>query len=236
MNVLDLLIKNCGLAEKSADDFRRLLDFYLLARAQHNFTAIREEESFVVKHFVDSLLPLALGLDFRAADRVLDLGTGGGFPGIPLAMARPEVDFVLLDGLKKNIALLEAIKNEFGLNNVRSIWERAEQTARRENYREGFDWVVTRAFADWSLLLESALPFLRLGGTLAAYKGPNDGERIGDWYRTVKLLGGGDVRLRHYVLPNDFGARILVLVTKTTPTPPLYPRRFALMLKKPLHG
>lgn len=236
MDVLDLLAKNCDLTEQMAGDFRRLLDFYLLARERHNFTAIKEEEAFVVKHFVDSLLPLSLGLDFRSADRVLDLGTGGGFPGVPLALVRPEVNFVLLDGLKKNIALLTSLKNEFGLTNVLPIWERAEYAGRKENYREGFDWVVTRAFSDWSLLLESALPFLRLGGTLVAYKGPNDGERISDWYRTVKLLGGGDVRLRHYVLPRDFGARILVLITKKAPTSPLYPRRFSLMLKKPLHG
>ncbi len=192
-----------------------------------NLTAIPEED-FDLKHFVDSLRLL----DFvQLHGRVLDLGTGAGFPGIPLALVLPQVDFVLMDSLRKRINFLEEVSLSLGLTGLELLHARAEEAARKD-YREAFDFVVTRALAPLPVLLEYTIPFLKEGGYLYAYKGKKLDEELVEARGALKELGARVEEIYDYRLGEE--DRKILAIKKIKATPKKYPRRPGLASKEPL--
>lgn len=194
-----------------------------------NLTRVDSDAEAVERHFIDSLAPLRAGLIPRGA-RVLDMGSGAGFPGMPLAIARPDADVTLMDALGKRVHFLEEAARRAGVH-VSAVHARAEEAARGE-LRERFDVVTARAVARLNVLCELALPFVRVGGVLVAYKGPAADEELDEAAVAIKRLGGGAARVLNADLPGR-DAR-LVVIGKLTPTPKSFPRRPGDAARKPL--
>ena len=225
----------------SDEQMKMLLVYYdmLIERNKvMNLTAITNFEDVLVKHFRDSLAPLSnniLAESFQKHDnKILDLGSGAGFPGIPLAIALPDAEFTLADSLQKRCGFLEDVKNELHLDNVYIINGRAEDLGRNPEHREQYDIVVSRAVADLRVLCEYCLPFVKEGGTFASWKGPQVTDELKQAENAVSVLGGDITQTYPYSLPVDGGERSIVQITKTGMTPEKYPRRSGIPSKRPL--
>lgn len=198
-----------------------------------NLTAITDRREFIQKHYADSLLCAELD-EFRSAGTVIDVGTGGGFPGVPLAIAFPEKQFTLIDSLNKRIKIVNEICEKLGIANVTAIHGRAEELARKKELREIFDLCVSRAVANMSTLAEYCLPFVKMGGSFIAYKGPDCDDEIREAQRAIDLLGGrlaGDVRPGGEDMPFDHR---LIIIQKEKNTPSKFPRKAGKPSKEPL--
>lgn len=196
-----------------------------------NLTAIKNPGEFVIKHFFDSF-PAAMLPEFRNADTIIDVGTGGGFPGVPLAALCPEKKFVLADSLAKRLRVIDAVAIESGITNITTVHGRAEDLGRNPDYRETFDVCVSRAVASLPVLLEYCLPFVKVGGTFIAYKGPEAEEEIKISSVALKKLGGKIDR----VVDESDGTynHNLIVITKSSSTPKAYPRKAGTPSKTPL--
>jgi 16S rRNA (guanine527-N7)-methyltransferase len=194
-----------------------------------NLTAITEKDEFIEKHFIDSLL-CAETLAFSASSSICDVGTGGGFPGIPLAICYPEKQFTLMDSLGKRLKIVRHLCDEIGINNVQVVHGRAEELARNKDYREQFDLCVSRAVANMRVLSEYCLPFVKPGGCFIAYKGPDCREEIEEARRAIEILGGDKPDIRHLAHLDHS----LVVIQKKAATPDSYPRKAGTPAKKPL--
>lgn len=226
-----------GIALRSGatEKFRAFFDLVREAARRFNLTGITEAEEAAVKHFLDSLAVLRwvqLGVD----ESLLDVGTGAGFPGVPLAIAVPECRVFLLDAARKKCFFLERAVREVGLANVTVVCGRAEELGRKLEYREKFDWVVARAVARLGELVEYTLPFVRVGGWFVAYKGVEGREEIEEAGQAVVLLGGRVEGVEEYLLPWGWGARELVFIRKVASTGEEFPRRPGLARRRPLWG
>jgi len=197
-----------------------------------NLTGVTDDFGMATVHFLDSL---ALGLcaDF-SGKRVLDVGSGAGFPGMPLAIGWPAGEFVLLDALAKRIGFLQEAIGALGLANVRAVHGRAEELAAKDDWRAGFDYVTSRAVAELNVLCELALPFLKVGGRFLAMKGVESAEEMLRAERAVSLLGGRLVSPVDYRIPLTEVSHRIVVVEKVAETGAQYPRRFAKIQKSPL--
>ncbi len=203
-----------------------------------NLTAVTDPDEIELRHFVDSLtcLPLLTDLSTDRRPRMLDVGAGAGFPGLPLKLARPEVELTLLDSVGKKTAFLAHLVERLRLTGVIVITGRAEDLARTPTHRESYDAVLARALAPLPVLLELCLPFARLGGRLVAHRRGDLAAQQREAHYAAGLLGG---RFRDPVLsdigtgPGEYG---LVIVDKVAPTPAAYPRRVGLPAKRPLTG
>ncbi|WP_211204574.1 16S rRNA (guanine(527)-N(7))-methyltransferase RsmG [Ammonifex degensii] len=196
-----------------------------------SLTAIRGAEEAAILHYLDSLAPLAHLPPPEGP--CIDVGSGAGFPGVPLALALPEVEFVLLEATRKKVEFLRRVIEEISLPNCRAVWGRAEEYGKIAGYRESFAWVVARAVAPLRELAEYTLPFVRLGGVFLAYKGPRGEAELAEAVRALSLLGGEVAEVWQYFLPGGERRQLLV-VRKVSPTPALYPRRPGLARKRPL--
>jgi 16S rRNA (guanine527-N7)-methyltransferase len=219
--------------ESALESFRAYRELVLQQNARVNLTAITDAEQFEIKHFVDSVLCIDQP-ELLAAREVVDIGTGAGFPGIPLAILLPAHRFTLIDSLGKRVRVLEEIVSRLGLKNVRPVCGRAEDLARDASLREAFDLCVSRAVARLSVLAEYCLPFVRVGGFFFAYKGADVAEEVAAAERAISVLGGavreiGDASLAAYGLWHK-----LVVAEKTGPTPSKYPRRAGAPERRPL--
>jgi len=194
-----------------------------------NLTAITDRDAFVRRHFIDSLM-CAETLAFTASSSICDVGTGGGFPGVPLAVCYPGKQFVLMDSLEKRIRIVRQLCGELGLQNVTLVHGRAEDLGRQEIYRERFDLCVSRAVAGMRVLSEYCLPFVRTGGYFIAYKGADCAAELSEAARAIELLGGD----RPEVRPLPQQEHSLVIIRKKDPTPDAYPRKAGTPAKKPL--
>lgn len=197
-----------------------------------NLTAITEPEQVARLHMLDCAA-LLHAADFQNKT-VLDVGTGAGFPGMVLKCVEPSISLTLLDSLNKRIEWLREIAPELGVNQLTALHGRAEEYARREDYREQFDLVTSRAVADLRTLLELCLPFVKVGGLFLAMKGPNAQEEKDSAGRCVSVLGGRFRKDFVYQIPGSDVSHRVVIVEKTAPTPPAYPRRFNQIKKSPL--
>src|SRR3989344_8315702 len=191
---------NIALDQRQQALFAGLLAKYDEWLERLNFTAIKEPREFVVKHFCDSLAPL-LEFDFKPAANLLDLGSGGGLPGIPLGIMLPHLPVTLLEATKKKEKMLAEIIAALAFGNIRVIQGRAEELAHNPGMRATFDLVTARAFGDWPMLLELALPFLRVGGRLLAYQGPAIVDKLKEHDQQLEQLGGSLKSLHAYTLP-----------------------------------
>lgn len=193
-----------------------------------NLTAITEREEVFIKHFYDS----CLGEQFIPRNSsVVDVGTGAGFPGLPLKLVRPDIDLHLVDSLNKRVVFLDYLKSKLGVE-FNTYHSRAEEFANL--YREKFDICVSRAVAKLSTLLEYCLPLVKVGGALIAYKGASSEEEVQQGVNALNILGGEIIKIHNVRLPNDLGERNLIIIKKIKNCPRKYPRNKNLPKIKPL--
>ena len=207
--------------------FAKLLSEY---NQKYNLTAIRDEKEVYIKHFLDSILPENY---FTNGAKVVEIGSGGGFPSIPLKIVRNDLKFTLIESTGKKCDFLNTAVDKLGFENVEVLNIRAEDGGRSEKLREKFDFAVARAVARLNTLCEYCLPFVKVGGKFIAYKGCAE-EEIEESKNAVKILGGELETVENYFLPEDGGKRTLVIIKKVKPTPEKYPRGRGLERKKPL--
>lgn len=206
----------------------------ILERNQYiNLTAITDRDEFIQKHYVDSLLCTG-SEEFCRAKTVIDVGTGGGFPGVPLAVCYPEKQFVLIDSLNKRIKIINELCEKLGISNVHAIHGRAEELARRKDMREIFDLCVSRAVANMSVLCEYCLPFVKVGGAFIAYKGSDCEEELDAAGRAIAVLGGKLVRQENPETPDLPFDHKLIFISKMRPTSSKYPRKPGTPSKEPI--
>ena len=198
-----------------------------------NLTGITEYNEVVIKHFVDSLAVNCV-YSFKKTDRVVDIGTGAGFPGIPLKIMYPDTSFTLLDSLNKRIKFLDEVIKINSLDEIETLHGRAEDYARDKNYREAFDVCVSRAVANLSTLSEYCLPYVKVGGVFISYKAGQLDEELKASERAIKLLGGEIKEVHKLTLPDTDIDRTFVVIKKTAATSKKYPRKAGLPSKEPL--
>ncbi len=198
-----------------------------------NLTAIREEREIVQKHFIDSLTCLQAA-PIPEGSMVIDVGSGAGFPGIPLKIARPDLSVTLLDSLQKRVAFLKHLREKLGLEGIIVVHGRAEDLAHSPLHRENYDVATARAVARLRVLAEYALPFVRVGGTFIAQKGPEAEAELEEALAALKKLGGEFRQIKRLALPHEAGDRNLVVIEKVSPTPSNLPRKAGTPEKKPL--
>lgn len=218
------------LTDLAADRFYQYYDRLETCNKVMNLTAITGETDVAQLHFLDCAAMLTAA-DFRNA-RVIDVGTGAGFPGLPIKIAEPSASVTLLDSLNKRVEFLKETCTAIGLDDVTCIHARAEEAPKE--YREGFDFAVSRAVARLNVLCELCLPFVKVGGAFLAMKGPDCAEELQEAQKAIRTLGGTEVTVHHYTIPGTDVPHSIVEIRKGKPTPPKYPRRFAKIKQQPL--
>jgi len=198
---------------------------------KYNLTTITMPEEAAEKHFLDSLYLLP-ELGECKASRVIDVGSGAGFPGLPLKIFRPSLQMSLLDSAGKKTAFMDKIIQELGLGAVRTIHARAEEHA--AGHRESYDAALSRAVAELRVLAELTIPLVKVGGKVILSKGPGAQEEIKAAANALKILGGEVERVREFTLPAGGDRRTMVIIVKKSATPAKYPRRPGMPGKKPL--
>lgn len=198
-----------------------------------NLTGITEREQVYTKHFYDSI-SLAFYLDMKEINSLADIGSGAGFPGIPLKICFPHLKLTIVDSLSKRISFLQHVSNTLKLTNVELIHGRAEDVARQFKHRDAYDLVTARAVARLSLLNEFCLPFTRKEGIFAAMKGSNPSEELSEAKLSLKELRGKLDRVESFNLPVEESARHIIIIRKTGPTSAKYPRKAGIPAKMPL--
>lgn len=198
-----------------------------------NLTAITEDEEIVKKHFIDSIKIFKF-TDIKECNSIIDIGTGGGFPGIPMKIVYPECNMVLLDSLNKRIKFLDIVIEKLGLTNIKTIHGRAEEFPVKEEYREKFDIVVSRAVANMSVLSELCIPYVKLDKFFVALKGPAIDEELKEGKNAIEILGGKVEKLIPVQIEGSDLNHNLVVIKKIKNTPNKYPRKPGTANKKPL--
>lgn len=228
---------NLTLAPAQQAAFQTYADLLVEWNARFNLTAITDPEGIQSKHFLDSLsCLLAMGrpADLRPGLRVIDVGTGAGFPGIPLKIVCPQIRLTLVEATGKKAAFCEAVVRALHLGDATVVKARAEEIGHDPAHREQYDWVVARAVAGMPVLLEYLLPLARLGGQALAQKGEGAPAEVQPVEQVARLLGGRLKQLMPVELPGIVETRYLVIFEKTAATPRAYPRRPGLPGKSPL--
>ncbi len=198
-----------------------------------NITSIEDDEEIYIKHFLDSILLLS-NENSNEIKSIIDVGTGGGFPGLPLKIVNDNFSVTLLDSLRKRIDFLQEVVNELNLKEVNLIHGRAEDFGKDEKYREKFDICVSRAVAPLNVLGEYCIPFVKVGGYFAAYKSENISEEIDTCRNAVEKLGGIIKEVKEISLPNTDIIRKIVIIEKVKETSEIYPRKAGKPSKDPL--
>ena len=198
-----------------------------------NLTGITEFQEVLIKHFLDSLACVK-AVDMSRIKRIMDIGTGAGFPGVPLKIAFPHLEACLLDSLKKRVNFLEETFQLLKLENITAIHGRAEEYAKNKQYRETYDLCVSRAVSNLATLSEYCLPYVKTGGYFISYKSGTVQEEVEQAQKAVKILGGKIQDIVYFQLPDSEIQRSLVVIEKIKATPGRYPRKAGTPLKEPL--
>ena len=198
-----------------------------------NITAITDDIEIDIKHFLDSLTPIVTKL-FDGKKRIIDIGTGGGFPGLPLKIFNEELEVTLLDSLNKRIIFLNEVIKELGLSNIEAIHGRAEELGRMENYREEYDICVSRAVASLNTLSEYCMPFVKVGGYFISMKGEDMEEELKESEKGIEILGGKIIKKELVNIPKSDIVHSLIIIEKIKETPTKYPRGGGKPKKNPL--
>lgn len=223
---------NIAIDENKARQFEKYMQLLIEWNEKMNLTAITEPDEIIVKHFADSITPLCF-YDFTDKS-VIDVGTGAGFPGLPLKIAQPKIKLTLVDALQKRVGFLQTVCDELGLDEVECIHARAEELSRENGFRDSFDIAVSRAVAPLNILCEYDLPYVKVGGSLIALKGRLATEEIREAQNAVKVLGAEVEEIKEIKLPESDIVHSLVKLTKLQPTDEKYPRRAKKISSKPL--
>ena len=221
------------LTDEQLAAFAVYYDFLLEYNEKVNLTRNTEPLDVAVKHFADSLSLLQTGW-LPPGGRVADIGTGAGFPGIPLAIMRPDLRVVLVDSLRKRTVFLTEAVQKLALVNVTVVWSRAEDLGRNPDFRERFDIVLARAVAELNVLTELCLPLAKPGGAFVAMKGPKAEAELAAAGRAITLLGGGGVAVVSATLPLLAETRTIIRIDKQRPTSAKYPRKAGIPERLPL--
>lgn len=198
-----------------------------------NLTGITEFQEVLIKHFLDSLACVK-AVDMSRIKRIMDIGTGAGFPGVPLKIAFPHLEACLLDSLKKRVNFLEETFQMLKLENITAIHGRAEEYAKNKQYRETYDLCVSRAVSNLATLSEYCLPYVKTGGYFISYKSGTVQEEVEQAQKAVKILGGKIQNVVYFQLPDSEIQRSFVVIEKIKATPGRYPRKAGTPLKEPL--
>lgn len=221
------------LSEKQIGQFLKYYEILVEWNSFMNLTGITEFEEVITKHFLDSLAVVKV-CDPASAGSVIDIGTGAGFPGLPLKIAFPHLEVVLLDSLNKRIKFLNEVILQLGLDGIRTIHGRAEDFARDQNYRESFNLCVSRAVANLSSLSEYCLPYTALGGRFISYKSGKIDKELAEAEKAIRVLGGETENVVKFNLADTDMERSFVVIEKKRHTPKAYPRKAGLPGKEPI--
>lgn len=232
----ELLIKE--LEEKYGEERTSMLVEYMdmiLEKNQYiNLTAVRDRDEALQKHIADSL-SCDFMEEYEAAENVIDIGTGAGFPGVPLAIVSPDKKFTLVDSLNKRLRIIDELTGELGIKNVTTVHGRAEDVGKSKEHREQYDICVSRAVASLDVLCEWCLPLVKKGGYFVAYKGENVSRETEDAANAIKLLGGKIAEIRKVQTEEkSISGHVLVMIKKVKNTPSKYPRQAGQAKKNPL--
>lgn len=230
----DSLLKiGLTLKAKQIEQFIKYYDMLIEKNKVMNLTAITEFEEVINKHFVDSLSIIKV---YKAMDdkKVLDMGTGAGFPGIPLKIAFPSLNITLLDSLNKRVNFLNDVVSELDLKNIQAIHGRAEDFGKDINFRGQYDLCVSRAVAKLSTLSEYCLPYVKINGYFISYKSGNIEEELEEAKRAIKVLGGEIDLVDKFNLPGTDMERSFIVIKKILSTPKIYPRSAGKPTKEPI--
>lgn len=231
MSLKEILISN-GVSEKPTADFFRYYELLTEWNEKINLTAITEEEKVAILHFLDCIK----GTEDIIEDNmsVIDVGTGAGFPGLPIKINNPTVRLTLVDSLNKRINFLNEVLSQLGIEDVLTIHSRAEELGQDIKHREKYDICVSRAVANLTTLCELCLPFVKKGGLFVSLKGPKAHEEAEEAKKAVSLLGGRLREIREYKLPDEEINHNVVIIEKISQTPTKYPRKAPKPSKEPL--
>jgi 16S rRNA (guanine527-N7)-methyltransferase len=230
------LLQPYQLSDEQEQQLEELVSVFLKKNQELNLSSLRDEASVVMKHVIDSLLILPYGW-LQNGQKVMDLGTGGGFPGLVLAIVFPESSLTLVDATEKKVRAVRQMAKELGLQNVRCVAGRAEELGHQEDLREAFDVVVARAVAGFSTLLEYSLPFVKPQGRFIAYQGPDLIDAWQGFQGVAKKLSSEMMSCQSSVLPDEnHSQRCFIEVLKIGTLSPAFPRRIGIPKKTPLEG
>jgi len=224
---------NLDLTAQQAEQFEgyhRLLDEW---GKQMNLTTISDPDEVIIRHFLDSLSPVDV-IGFDDGDKLIDVGTGAGFPGLALAIAFPQIQVTLLDSVQKKLKFLQAVIDDLKLPNVQTLHMRAEDAGNSPEHREQYDIVTARAVALLPVLLEYTMPLVKVGGFLVAMKGESAQREVDEAKRALFILKGEAKPVYDYQLPQTERSHFLVTIEKTDKTPRNYPRQAGIPKKKPI--
>ena len=225
---------NITLSDNQIQQFLTYYEMLVEKNKVMNLTAITEFDEVVEKHFLDSLA-LAQVVNLKEQMKVLDLGTGAGFPGIPLKIAFPELEITLMDSLNKRVLFLQDVIASLGLEKITAVHSRAEEGATNMLYREQYNLCVSRAVANITTLSEYCLPFVKVGGQFISYKSSDIDEELDAAKKGIQLLGGKVTKVYKFQLLDTDLQRSFVMIDKVKKTPKAYPRKAGTPSKDPLH-
>ena len=212
------IVKAQKILNDNINQFDKYFNLLIDGNSKMNLTAIVDREQVFIKHFLDSILPLD---EIKPKAKVIDIGAGAGFPGLPIKIARPDISLTMLDALNKRV---EFLKQTYDTLNIKAncVHARAEEFIKTE--RESYDVAVARAVAPLNTLVEYLLPYVKLGGIVLAYKGSNAESELQAAQNAIKILGGEYKKTLNFSLPNDMGERNIIVIKKVAHTPTIYPR------------
>lgn len=230
MNI-NLMALNLKLDDSQIKNFYDFMNLLIEKNKVMNLTGITEPKEVILKHFIDSLTVLKY---INENDNIIDVGTGAGFPGIPLKIAENSLEITLLDSLNKRINFLNELIEKINLNKVKTIHGRAEDFGQDFKYREKYDVAVSRAVAPLNVLLEYMLPFVKVGGKCICMKGSNCDEEIENSRKAIEILGGKIEEIKKFNLPNSDNNRTIFIIKKVQKMSRQYPRKAGIPTKNPL--
>lgn len=221
---------NIVINDKNADIFYKFMNLLIEWNKKINLTAITEPKEIIIKHFIDSL---TINKYIENYSSIIDIGTGAGFPGIPLKIINEDIEIVLVDALNKRINFLNEVIESNNLNKIKAIHSRAEDIGKNKEYREKFDIAVSRAVASMNVLSEYLLPLVKINGICIFMKGSNI-EEIEESKKAIDILGGKIIKIDEIIIPSSDIKRNIIVVEKIKNTPGKYPRKSGIPAKTPI--